>query len=100
MRYPLGASLGAGGGLGIVGALLVEGSRKYNPKMIVCCFFPVVFSIHQLIEAINRRALERPGADDDLFLKFYPNVAFGYYWPIFSQLVAAVAKDRRDWRRV
>lgn len=99
MRYSLAASIGAGCGLGVVGTLLVRRARAHDPKMIVYAFFPVVFSIHQLIEGVNWYALARPFAGGDLFLYLYSIIAFGF-WPICIPLAAAVAEERRFWRPI
>lgn len=67
--------------------------------MIVYAFFPLVFSIHQLIEGVNWYALARPFAGDDIFLYLYSIIAFGF-WPICIPLAAAVAEERNVWRRL
>jgi len=67
--------------------------------MIVYAFFPVVFSIHQLIEGVNWYALAWPFAGDDLFLYLYSIIAFGF-WPICIPLAAAIAEERSFWRKV
>ena len=99
MCYSLAASIGAGCGLGLIGTLLVRRAMTYDPKMIGYASFPLVFSIHQLIEGVNWYALKRPFAGDDFFLYLYSVIAFGV-WPICIPLAAAVAEQRGVWLRI
>lgn len=99
MCYSLAASIYAGSGLGIVGAILVKRAQAYDRRMIVYALFPLVFSIHQLIEGVNWYALESPFTGDSIFLYLYSIIAFGF-WPIFIPLAAAVAEHRVYWRVV
>ena len=99
MCYSLAASIYAGSGLGLVGAILIKRAQAYDRRMIVYAIFPLVFSIHQLIEAVNWYAVESPFKGDIIFLYLYSVIAFGF-WPIFIPLAAAVAERRANWRVV
>lgn len=99
MCYSLAASLSTGLGLGCIGTILVNCARTHNRRMIVYACFPLVFSIHQLIEGVNWYALQHPFKGDGIFLYGYSIIAFGF-WPILIPLAAMVAEQRYFWRRI
>jgi hypothetical protein len=98
MCYSLSASINAGVGLGVVGSLLVRKAKRHDQRMIVYAYFPLIYSIHQLIEAVNWYALEKPFEGDVIFRYLYSFIAFGV-WPILIPLAAAVAEQRDYWRK-
>jgi hypothetical protein len=99
MCYSLAASINAGVGLGVVGSLLVRRAKLHDQRMIVYACFPLVYSIHQLIEAVNWYAIEKPFHGDVIFRYLYSIIAFGF-WPILIPLAAAVAEQRDRWRKI
>lgn len=91
MCYSLEASINAGVGLGLVGFILVKRARVFDKTMICFAMFPVVFSIHQFIEAANWYGLEHPFPGKNIFLYLYTIIAF-MFWPIFTPIAAARAE--------
>jgi hypothetical protein len=99
MCYSLSASISAGVGLGVVGSLLVRRAKLHDQRMIVYAYFPLVYSVHQLIEAVNWYAIEKPFYGDVVFRYLYSIIAFGF-WPILIPLAAAIAEQRCFWRKI
>lgn len=99
MCYSFAASISTGLGLGCIGTILLKNAQKQNRKMIVYASFPVVFSVHQLIEGVNWFALQHPFKGDTFFLYGYSVIAFGF-WPILIPLAARVAEERCFWRKI
>lgn len=99
MCYSLAASINAGIGLGVVGFFLVKRARAFDTRMIIYAYFPVVFSVHQLIEAVNWYATETSFHGDSFFRYLYSIIAFGF-WPICIPLAAATAEQRLEWRKL
>ena len=67
--------------------------------MIVYAIFPLVFSIHQIIEGVIWYALQNPFKNDAIFVYGYSIIAFGF-WPILIPFAAMVAEQRELWRRI
>lgn len=99
MCYSLAASLSTGLGLGCIGIIVVKRARVVNRKMIIYALFPLVFSIHQMIEGIIWYSLQHPFKQDVIFIYGYSIIAFGF-WPILIPLAAMIAEQRNFWRRV
>ncbi len=99
MCYSLSASISVGVGLGVVGSLLVRRAEQHDQRMIIYAYFPLVYSMHQLIEAVNWYSLENPFHGDVAFRYLYSIIAFGF-WPILIPLAAAVADQRYFWRKI
>lgn len=99
MCYSLSASISVGVGLGIIGSLLVGRARRCDQRMIIYACFPLVYSVHQLIEAVNWYAIKSPFDGDFIFRYLYCIIAFGF-WPVLIPLAALVAEKRENWRNI
>jgi len=95
--YSLEASINAGLGLGLAGIVLTKRAWAYDRSMICFAMFPLIFSLHQFVEAVNWYGLENPFPGKDFFLYLYTIIAF-LFWPIFTPIAAAVA-DHNEKRR-
>jgi hypothetical protein len=101
MCYSFEASLLAGAGLAVAGVNMVRKSLRLDRKMLVFAVFPLVFSTHQLIEAVVWRSIEHPFAESVYFRYAYVAIAF-LAWPVLAPLAALYAEKQPErkgfWR--
>jgi hypothetical protein len=91
MCYSFEASLIASAGLATAGVNMVRKSLQCDRKMLVFACFPLVFSVHQLIEAIVWRSMEHPFEASVYFRYAYVAIAF-LVWPVLAPLAALFAE--------
>lgn len=90
MCYSFEASLVAGGGLGLAGAGMVAKALRSDRPMLLFSAFPLVFSLHQFVEAAVWATL--PDAPDAQFFRYaYTLIAF-CLWPALAPAAAALAE--------
>lgn len=99
MCYSLEASVNAGIGLGIAGAAMVAKAWRGDRRLVLFAAFPLVFSIHQLIEGVNWFAIAHPFPGDENFRYLYTIVAF-MAWPVLTPYAAAAAETDPRRRKI
>jgi len=97
MCYSLEASVNAGVGLAVAGIAMVSKALRHDRRRVYFAAFPLVFSVHQFVEAVNWRAWAHPFAGDEAFRYLYTIIAF-LVWPILTPFAAAAA-ETNSWRR-
>jgi hypothetical protein len=97
MCYSFEASVIASAGLGIAGAAMVHKALRFDRRMLVFSLFPLVFSVHQLTEAIVWRSISHPFEGSLVFRYAYVMIAF-LVWPLLAP-IAALAAETRPSRR-
>jgi hypothetical protein len=101
MCYSFEASMNAGVGLGIAGVAMVAKALRSDRRLVWFAAFPLVFSVHQFVEAVNWRAYFHPFRGDEAFRYLYTMIAF-LVWPVLTPIAAWRAETnpsrRALWR--
>ena len=98
MCYSLEASITAGLGLGLAGFGMISKSLRHDKRMLLFAAFPLVFSVHQFLEAAVWLTLNDP-AEGQIFRYLYTLIAFTF-WPVFTPFAAAYAETDPQRKRL
>ncbi len=99
MCYSFEASVNAGLCLAVVGAATVHKAARGDPRMMGFAVFPLVFSAHQVVEAVVWWSLAHPFEGDEFFRYLYTAIAF-MVWPALTPLAATLAETDERRRRL
>ncbi len=103
MCYSLAASINASISLGVIGVATARKAWRNDPRMLGFAVFPLVFSLHQLVEGGVWWSLEHPFEGDEFFRYLYTMIAF-LVWPVLTPLAASMAeahpRRRRVWKQL
>lgn len=88
------ASLIAGSGLAALGVGSVVKARRNDPSLLLFACFPLVFSVHQFVEAVVWLSVAHPFSGQEAFRYLYTMIAF-LVWPILTPAAAAYADPQR-----
>jgi hypothetical protein len=98
MCYSLEASVTAAAGLGFAGYGMYMKALRYDKRMLVFAAFPLVFSVHQLIEGAVWLTLNDWAAGQP-FRILYTLIAFTV-WPVLTPFAAAYAETDPERKRI
>jgi hypothetical protein len=98
MCYSLEASIIAGCGLGLAGFGMVSKALRHDRRMLLFAAFPLVFSVHQFIEAAVWLTLDDPAAGQ-IYRYLYTLIAFTV-WPVLTPFAAAYAETDAERKRL
>jgi hypothetical protein len=94
------ASVNAGLSLAVVGGATVYKAQRNDPRMLAFAAFPLVFAVHQLVEAVVWWSVAHPFEGDHIFRYLYTGIAF-LVWPVLTPFAAAYVETdpfrRRLW---
>jgi len=103
MCYSLETSVIAAFGLAVVGVVTVYKAVRFDRRMLVFACFPLIFSVHQLVESVVWYSLGHPFAGDQTFRYIYTVIAF-LLWPVLTPFAAAATENdagrKRIWMRM
>jgi hypothetical protein len=99
MCLSLGASVNAGCALAVIGAATVHRALRHDRRMLGFAVFPLVFSLHQFVEAVVWWSLEHPFEGDEIFRYLYTMIAF-LVWPVLTPLAASIAETHARRKRI
>ncbi|MGD9545294.1 MAG: DUF6629 family protein [Methylocystis sp.] len=98
MCYSLEASITAGLGLGLAGCGMVAKALRHDRRMLLFAAFPLVFSVHQFIEAAVWLTRDDSAAGQP-YRFLYTLIAFTV-WPVLTPAAAAYAESDPERRRI
>jgi hypothetical protein len=77
----------------------VRKSMRLDPSMLGFACFPLIFSLHQLVESVVWYSLAHPFAGDQAFRYVYTVIAF-IVWPVLTPLAAALFETNAERKRM
>jgi hypothetical protein len=99
MCYSLEASVTASIGLAVAGGGMVAKARAHDRRMLLFALFPLVFSVHQMMEGVVWYSWLHPFEGDEAFRYLYTAIAF-VVWPVLTPFAAAYAETNPERRRL
>ncbi|ARN82720.1 DUF6629 family protein [Methylocystis bryophila] len=103
MCFSFAASINASLSLAVIGGATVYKAARNDPRMLGFAVFPLVFAIHQAVEAVVWRSVAHPFPGDEIFRYLYTGIAF-LVWPVLTPFAAAYAETdpfrRRLWTQM